>query len=69
MMPENPPGPRVVPLVSREAGLAALLAQKVRLAGRRALVTRKLTQASAATLLGVNQPKVSALEHGLLSRA
>lgn len=44
---------------------AGELDTKVRLAVaiNRALATRKLTQASAATLLGVNQPKVSALKN------
>jgi predicted XRE-type DNA-binding protein len=48
---------------------AAMLDTKVRLAVaiNRALAARKLTQVSAATLLGVTQPKVSALKNFKLS--
>jgi predicted XRE-type DNA-binding protein len=61
---------RIVPSsgnVFADLGLpdAAELDTKVRLvvAINQALETRKLTQASAAALLGINQPKVSALKN------
>ncbi len=61
---------RIVPSsgnVFADLGLpdAAELDTKVRLAAaiNQSLAARKLTQASAASLLGVNQPKVSALKN------